>query len=150
MSTQGQEQNQQQPNQSDTIVTDALNQATAMMAVVQQQLNNMAGKQEESASRMVAMEAYMIKLQEDVFSRMQLIENTAKINEGTGLRTPDPRRQSKNLLLLPTHINTNQHIADLETKPHGPAIFHYLTKLSMNLEAPLSTPPPGIYRLNEF
>jgi hypothetical protein len=46
----------------------------------------------------------------------------------------------KDLLLLPTHKNTNLHIADLETKPHGPAIFHFLTKLSMNLEAPLHAP----------
>jgi len=42
--------------------------------------------------------------------------------------------------LLPIHKNTNTHIADLGTKPHGPATFHYLTKLTMNSDAPLNAP----------
>ena len=43
-------------------------------------------------------------------------------------------------LLQPIHKNTNQLIADLGTKHHGPAIFHSLTKLTMNLDAPKDLP----------
>ena len=43
-------------------------------------------------------------------------------------------------LLAPIHRNTNHLIADMGTKPHGPAIFHYLTKLTMNLDAPKDLP----------
>ena len=34
--------------------------------------------------------------------------------------------------------NTNYHTPDLNTKPHGPTSHHFLTKLLMNLEAPLT------------
>ena len=45
-------------------------------------------------------------------------------------------------LLIPIHKNTNQHIADLGTKPHDPAIFHQLTRLTMNSDAPTEVPSP--------
>lgn len=41
--------------------------------------------------------------------------------------------------------NTNYHSPDLNTKPHGPTSHHFLTKIMMNLEAPLFLCPTRLH-----